>query len=193
MTVNIYRVLNLPSSEIFLFTFSYIILRSALWVIYVFYSHFINEDKDVQGASLSCRYGKDYHKLRVLERHRVTTSQFWKSERSLGCSQDVGRAVPSGGSRANPFPCLFQLQRLPALLCSWSLPPSSQPASPWLWLLFSWSHLFLAHLCLPLPSFKDSGIPHWAHTENPGKLPYFKILYLITRAMSSNIFTGHSK
>lgn len=48
-------------------------------------------------------------------------------------------------------------------------------------------------LCLPLPSFKDSGITHWAHIENPEKLPYFKILYLITRAMSSNIFTGYSK
>lgn len=193
MTVNIYQVLNLPSSEVFSFTFSYIILRSALWAIYVFYSHFINEDKNVQGASRSYCYCKDSHKRRVLEQHRVTTSQFWKSQGSLGCSQHVGRAVPSGGSRANPFPCLFQLQRLPALLYSWSLPPSSQPASPWLWLLLSWSHLLLAHLCLPLPSFKDSGITHWAHIENPEKLPYFKILYLITRAMSSNIFTGYSK
>lgn len=129
MTVNIYQVLNLPSSEVFSFTFSYIILRSALWAIYVFYSHFINEDKNVQGASRSYCYCKDSHKRRVLEQHRVTTSQFWKSQGSLGCSQHVGRAVPSGGSRANPFPCLFQLQRLPALLYSWSLPHlHSQPA-----------------------------------------------------------------
>lgn len=130
MTENIYRVLNLPSSEVFLFTVTCIILSSALWAICGFYSHFINKDKNVQGASRSHCYCKDSHKLRVLKRHRVTTSQFWKSQGSLGCSQDVGRAVPSGGSRANPFPCLVQLQRLPALLCSWSLPPSSQPASP---------------------------------------------------------------
>lgn len=85
MTENIYRVLNLPSSEVFLFTFSCRILRSALWAICGFYSHFINKDKNVQGASRSHCYCKDSHKLRALERHRVTTSQFWKSQGSLGC------------------------------------------------------------------------------------------------------------